>query len=70
MKKLTNEEIERFAHASTNKDAVWNFLGTAHHCGNYVNAVANLLDDAALYGWNNLTVMAIYEGLKYANLKN
>jgi len=67
MKRLTNEEIKRFVTAFTNNDAVWNFLGTAHHCGNYVNAVANLLDDAASYGWNDETVMAIYEGLKHAN---
>lgn len=67
MKRLTNEEIEEFAINAANKDAVWNFLGTAHHCGNYINAVANLLDDAALYEWDDITMVAIYEGLNYAN---
>lgn len=67
MQRLTKEEIAGFAKDSTNEEAVWNFLGTAHHCGGYLNALANLFDDAALYGWNLRTVSAIYQGLKLAN---
>ncbi len=68
MRPLTNDEIAIFAHVpNASEEAVWNFLGTAHHCGGYLNALANLQMDAELYEWNKETVKAILDGLKYAN---
>jgi hypothetical protein len=67
MKRLTNEEIRTFITPKANEEAVWNFLGTAHYCGGYLNALSNLIMDADLYKWNAATTKAILEGLKYAN---
>ena len=70
MTKLTTEEIKGFLKSGIDEDAVWNFLCTAHHCGGYINALANLILDTKLYGWNDETEDAIYRGLKYANEKS
>lgn len=70
MKPLTHKEIQRFINSDVDQDAVWNFLGTAHHCGSYINALCNLEMDAELYRWNKETVKAIMNGLKFANDKN
>lgn len=68
MTKLTSEQIKKLVYGpKVNTDAVWNFLGTAHHCGTYYNALANLDMDAKLYKWNKETVRAIYEGIQLAN---
>lgn len=69
MTKLTAEEIKKFHKSGINEDAVWNFLCTAHHCGGYINALANLDMDAKLHGWSKQTKDAIYQGLKFANEK-
>jgi hypothetical protein len=67
MTKLTSEQIETFANRpKVRKVAVWNFLGTVHHCGTYFNALSNLDLDEKLYKWNKETVRAIFEGIKLA----
>lgn len=64
MEKIPTEIIENLASQENVKSiAVWNFLGTAHHCGTVENALANLEMDARLYQWNEETVLAIKEGL-------
>jgi hypothetical protein len=68
MRKLTKQEIQSLANLPNVKETpVWNFLGTAHHCGTYLNALANLDMDAKLYRWNQETIRAIYNGLRIAN---
>ena len=65
MRRLLKEEIGPFAsRVNVDQEAVWNFLGTAHHCGTYVNALCNLIMDSELYRWNDETINAIMEGLK------
>ena len=65
MRKLTTEEIERFAlRKGVRRIAVENFLmsmGT-----DYDIAVANLELDTGLYRWNSATRKAIYEGIRLA----
>jgi hypothetical protein len=64
MNKIPKEEIKKLANRSNvNETAVWNFLGTAHFCGNIPNALMNLDMDARIYGWNKETKQAILDGL-------
>lgn len=64
MERIPKEIIESLASRDgVRETAVWNFLGTAHHCGTVANALMNLGMDARLYGWNKETVKAIRDGL-------
>jgi hypothetical protein len=68
MKKLPFETIEHViekykASEGFDSNAVWNFLGTAHHCGTLANALKNLRMDEILYSWTFETRQAIFEGL-------
>ena len=64
MNKIPREKIENLANrARVNETAVWNFLGTAHHCGTIPNALMNLNMDSQLYAWNKETKQAIQDGL-------
>jgi hypothetical protein len=68
MNKIPREQIEKLANrARVNETAVWNFLGTAHHCGSIPNALMNLDMDARMYGWNKETKQAIQDGLLNKN---
>jgi hypothetical protein len=64
MDRIPKDKIEKLAaRKNVNKTAVWNFLGTAHHCGTIFNALMNLDMDARRYGWNAETKKAIKDGL-------
>ena len=64
MDRIPKDKIEKLAaRKNVNETAVWNFLGTAHHCGSIPNALMNLDMDARLYGWNAETKQAIKDGL-------
>lgn len=64
MDRIPKEKIEKLANRTNVKETpVWNFLGTAHHCGSIANALMNLEMDARLYRWNRETVQAIRDGL-------
>ena len=64
MDRIPQERIEKLANRPNVKSIpVWNFLGTAHHCGTLPDALMNLDMDARLYRWNKETIQAIKDGL-------
>jgi len=64
MRKLTEDEIERFARRrGVRRIAVENFLMTVHNNQSIGVALANLGMDASLYNWNSETIRAITEGI-------
>lgn len=69
MKSLTREQVDAIVKKYESKPGfrsipVYNFLLTAHHCGNVPNAYANLEMDARLYNWKPSIVSAIRAGIK------
>jgi hypothetical protein len=65
MRKLTSEEIGKFASRSgVKKLAVENFLMSL--TGSRDDCVNNLYYDSSLYKWNPATFRAIYDGIKFA----
>lgn len=67
MRRLTTEEIEKFAsRKGVRKIAVENFLGTLTANPNRYCAVQNVYLDQSLYRWNSATVKAILDGIDLA----
>jgi hypothetical protein len=66
MNRLTRVQIDDFANKiGARKIAVSNFLLTLHNCGTKQNAICNLSKDAKLYNWNQETINAIMDGIKF-----
>jgi len=70
LRKLSAKEIEEIISVwpKAKHLAVKNFLSTVHYNRFATVAVANLLRDAKLYGWDGETIRAIKEGIKKAML--
>lgn len=65
MRKLSSEEIERFASRSgVKRIAVENFLMSMGN--DSYNATNNMYQDAAVYQWNGKTTKAILDGIQLA----
>jgi hypothetical protein len=65
MRKLSNDEIERFASkAGVKRIAVENFLMSMGENEN--DTRASFINDAASYGWNTATREAIIAGINLA----
>jgi hypothetical protein len=67
MRKLTSEEIEKYANRKgVKRIAVENFLGTVTANPTRSAALSNLYMDAGMYKWNSATLSAIEAGIKKA----
>ena len=65
MKKLTNEEINKFAsRRGVSKEAVLKFFSNISDSPLEVGQ--QMLDDARLYRWNEATFRAIQDGVMFA----
>ena len=64
MRKLTNEELDKFAaREGVRKIAVENFLMTVTNNSSARIAELNLREDAVRYKWNPATCQAIKDGI-------
>jgi hypothetical protein len=67
LKTLTSDEIKRFAcRKGVKAKAVENFLVSLGDAGSKSGEIANMHDDAHVYGWNAATQKAIRDGIEFA----
>lgn len=70
LRKLTLEEVERFAsRKGVKRIAVENFLGTVTANPTRRDALGNVGWDARLYRWNAATQKAIRDGIDMATVR-
>lgn len=71
LRELTAKEIEEIvaSRPKARRLAVESFLMTVHHCESMMVALANLEQDARLYGWDFPTIEAICLGITKAMTK-